>query len=595
MADDRSHGDGARGCAEPATALDDMTDHSPHGSQRTALGNRDLVRHVLGLLFAAMAEWAVVLGVLVYAFDRGGPSATGLASVALLIPYVLAAPLAGALAERHRPQRVRIGGMALQAFGYGVGALAAFLDVSTILVVVPCMIGLGAVTTLRPAGAVLLPAIVRSSRELTVGNLWSGYCESISVLLGPLLATGLLVVGGAPAVIAGCSIATASALAVTVLPRPVDPPRGADTTDHLGALALMRRNIAELRSRPGVLGVMTVAGAQFFVVGGLDIIIVVVAEERLDLGDSGPGVLLMLFGIGALAGGAAGTVAVRRPRLAPVVLAALLTLAATSVALGATLSVVAAFVFLPLIGLSQATITLITDVLLHRSAPPEVLASVYAVLELSAGVGLIAGSIVVQVLIAVWSVEAALYGTGLFFVVLVLAMLPSLRVADASADVPVVSMSLLRRLPVFSLLPRAELETVSRSAIETRTNIGDVVISEGAAGDRFYAVAEGSFVVSVGGTRVQTIDRGGGFGEIALLADTARTATVTCESPGSLLAIERTPFLIAVTGHDASRQAAWGAIRAMRNDSAPFRGTDAFERPGTEPLAPDASDPPEPD
>lgn len=570
-----------------------MTDPQPsHGPQRTALGNGDLVRHVLGLQLAAMAEWAVFLGVLVYAFDHGGASATGLASIALLVPAVVIAPLAGALAERHRPQRVRIGGLVLQTLGYGVGALAAFLDLGTPVVLVACMVGLGAVTTLRPAGAVLLPAIVRSSRELTVGNLWSGYCESSSGLLGPLLATGLLIVGGAPAVIAGCSVVAALALIVTVLPEPVDPPAGADTTDRLGAIALMRRNLSELRSRPGVLGILTLAGAQYFVVGALDIIIVVAAEQRLGLGDSGPGVLLTLFGIGALAGGVVSTFAVRRPRLAPVVLVAMLVVASTSFALGATLSVVAAFLLLPVIGLSQATIDLMSDVLLHRSAPPEVLASVYAVLELSAGAGLLIGSISVQVLIAVWSVEAALYGTGVFFVLLTIVMLPSLRVADASADVPVVSMSLLRRLPVFSLLPRAELETVSRSAIETPTDEGETVISEGESGDRFYAVAHGSFAVSIRGNLVQTIERGGGFGEIALLADVPRTATVTCEAAGSLLAIERTPFLIAVTGHDSSHQAAWGAVRAMRTGITPPDRTDGFDSPSSpESDDPDADDP----
>jgi MFS family permease len=557
-----------------------MTDRTtPHGPQRTALHNSDLVRHVLSLELAAMAEWAVFLGVLVYAFDDGGARATGLASIAMLIPFVVAAPLAGALAERHRPHRVRLGGLVVQTLGYGAGAIAALMGLDTIVVLVACMIGLGALTTLRPAGAVLLPAIVRSSRELTVGNLWSGYSDSISGLLGPLLATGLLVVGGAPAVITGCAIATASAAAVSVLPKPIDPPGGGDTSGRLSALALMRRNLSDLRSRPGVLGVLTLAGAQFFVVGGLDIIIVVAAQERLGLGDSGPGVLLTLFGIGGLVGGILSTVVVRRARLAPVLLVSMVAIAAAAFLLGATLSVVAAFLLLPVLGISQTTIDMMSNVLLHRSAPPEVLASVYAVLELSAGAGLILGSVCIQVLIAVWNVEIALYGTGVFYILLIVGMLPSLRVADASADVPVVSMSLLRRLPVFASLPRAELEMVSRSAVETSTVAGETVIAQGDVGDRFYAVAQGTFAVSVNGVRVQTIGRGGGFGEIALLADIPRTATVTCEVPGSLLAIERAPFLIAVTGHDSSRQAAWGAIRTMSDDNAAAAGSDAFDAP----------------
>ena len=51
------------------------------------------------------------------------------------------------------------------------------------------------------------------------------------------------------------------------------------------------------------------------------------------------------------------------------------------------------------------------------------------------------------------------------------------------------------------------------------------------------------------------------IGEIALLADVARTATVTAVGDVEVLEIERAPFLTAVTGHDASRQAAWGVAR----------------------------------
>ncbi len=538
-----------------------------HRVQRRALHNGDLVRHVIVHLLGTAADWAVFVGVLVYAFDRGGADATGLTSIALLVPYVATALVAGGLNDRYPAGRIRAAGLALQAVSFGSAALTATLGAPLVVVVGASMVGVSAITSLRPSGAVLLPAIVRSTRELSVGNLWTGYAESLGALLGPLVATGLLLVGGPVTVIAGCAAMAATAVVITLFPRLIDPPgRGEVANASARGAAQVIRNVSGLRSRPGVLGVLFVAGAQFFVVGALDIIVVVAAEERLDLGDSGPGLLLTMLGIGSIAGGLVTTLLIRRVRLAPVLVGAMLLVAAFSVAFGLSVTAIAAFVLLPLIGISRSVIDLIADVLLHRSAPPEILASVYAVIEVASGAGLLLGSIGTQALIAASGVEAALLGSGAFFLFLVAVTFRSLRLADASATVPVVSMSLIRRLPVFASLPVAELETLSRSAQEVQTEPGDVVVVEGEAGDRYYAVMSGSFDVTVKGVRVARAERGHGFGEVALLASVPRTATVTSETHGLLLAIDRTPFLIAVTGHDSTEQAAWGVVRSHSVD-----------------------------
>jgi MFS family permease len=555
---------------------------SGHGTQRAALRNGELVRYVLTVLLNEITDWAIFIGVLVYAFDQGGSGPTGLAAIAMLIPSVLSAPIAGALAERHPPQRVRITGMVIQEAAFAVAAAAAFADLPTVVVVAPTMIGLGEATTLGPAGAVLRPAIVRSTRELTIASLWQGYADSISVLAGPLLATAMLLIGGAPAVVAACFVTALLALLVTVTARPSDPPGGGITTERVGALSLMRRNLTAVRARPGVTGVMVVAGGQFFVVGVLDIVVVVAAQRSLDLGESGPGLLSTMFGLGALLGGAVSTVLVRRRLLAPVIMWSLVVIALAATVLGAELSVVAALVLLPVIGLSRSVIDLLAQVLLQRSARPDALPSVFAVLELASGLGLIVGSVVGQVLIAVAGVDAALFGITGYFVLLLVLSRRSLGVADASADVPVVAMALLRRVPTFQPLPLPALETVARAAVESPVAPGGVVIREGERGDRFYVVADGRFQVTIGTETVATVERGGSFGEIALLADTPRMASVTALTPGSLLAIDRVPFLVAVTGHDSSQQAAWGAMRSMRGDDLPIDGPHQFARPASD-------------
>jgi MFS family permease len=538
------------------------------GTQRETLRNRDVVAYIASHLLAAIAEWAVYIGVLVYTEEHAGATAAGLASIAIIVPYVITAPLAGMLAERYAPARVRIASLAVQAVAYAAAAIAAWAAAPPAAVVVAAMVALAALTTLRPAGAALLPAIVRSSRELTVANLWQGHCESVSVLGGPLLATGLLFVGGAPAVITGCAVAAAIAFLVASLGQPVAAPGGSPhtdrhDTDRLGAFATLREQVKAIHGRGSTGGVLVVEGAQYVLIGGLDLLLVVVAAEELDLGDSGAGVLSTAFGVGALASVLLVTRLSRRSRLAPILTAGMVVVALGSIVLGSFLNVALALLVLPVLGMTRSTVEVVSRLLLQRSAPPTDLGALFAALEMTSGVGLMVGSLLVQVLIAGWGADAALIGLGVTFAALTVATRRSLRYADDSADIPVVAMSMLRRLPVFAPLPPLELEAVARSAEEITTTPAERVVTQGEPGDVYYAVADGQYDVTIDGRYIRTIPRGGSFGEIALLADVPRTATVTSREQGSLLAVQRAAFLLAVTGHDSSRRAAWGAVQTM--------------------------------
>ena len=81
---------------------------------------------------------------------------------------------------------------------------------------------------------------------------------------------------------------------------------------------------------------------------------------------------------------------------------------------------------------------------------------------------------------------------------------------------------------------------------------GTEMITQGDTGDLFYLIATGTAAVTVDGERRATIDAGGFFGEIALLRDTPRTATVTAETEMELLSLDRDQFLAVVTGHTQS-------------------------------------------
>jgi CRP/FNR family transcriptional regulator, cyclic AMP receptor protein len=89
---------------------------------------------------------------------------------------------------------------------------------------------------------------------------------------------------------------------------------------------------------------------------------------------------------------------------------------------------------------------------------------------------------------------------------------------------------LLGRVPLFSGLDPRELETISRTVHERTFQAGDTVAEEGQGGVGFFVIKEGEAKVTVGGDEVRRLGPGDYFGEIALISEGSRTATVTAES-----------------------------------------------------------------
>ena len=111
-------------------------------------------------------------------------------------------------------------------------------------------------------------------------------------------------------------------------------------------------------------------------------------------------------------------------------------------------------------------------------------------------------------------------------------------------------------MPLFSPLPPATVEYLARRVERVRLEPGATVIRSGERGDRFYVVAAGDLEVRVDGAPPRELRAGDFFGEIALLRDVPRTATVVAKTEGEVLALEGKDFVDAVTGSvDAIRAA----------------------------------------
>jgi CRP-like cAMP-binding protein len=188
---------------------------------------------------------------------------------------------------------------------------------------------------------------------------------------------------------------------------------------------------------------------------------------------------------------------------------------------------------------------------------------VLGALEFVALAGLATGSILTPLLLHAFGARGTLALLGGGLAGLALAHAVRFRRLDRAMPAPDPEAGLLGTLPMFAPLPLAVTELLAAEIEPRQFAAGTVVIREGEPGDHFYLIVEGSAAVTVRGAPRPSLQRGDCFGEIALLRDTPRTATVTAEQPLRTLALGREEFLTAVTGNPASKTAA-DALAAQR-------------------------------
>jgi hypothetical protein len=215
-----------------------------------------------------------------------------------------------------------------------------------------------------------------------------------------------------------------------------------------------------------------------------------------------------------------------------------------------------ALVLLGLVGVGNTLVDVSGMTLLQRAAPEHVLARVFGVLESLILLTIGLGAIVAPALLSLVGTRGALILAGALLPVLVIPAWPRLAAIDRSAAVPVHRIRLLQEVPIFAPLPAATLERLARELDEVDVSAGQIVFNKGDAGELFYVVDDGTVEVVADGKPPVVLQRGDFFGEIALLRDVPRTATVRAQTAARLYALSRDDFIPAVTGYAPSREAA---------------------------------------
>ncbi len=523
------------------------------------MANRNLRRVELAWGASIAAEWAHFVALGIFAYDAGGTSAVGIAGLIRMLPAAVVAPLASALGDRFRRERFLVA-IALLGCAALAGSAVAFFSGRNALVIYLLAAVVGIYSTLfRPALHAILPSLARTPKELIASNGAASTIESLGVLVGPLLA-GVLVAVASPGVVfvaaAGALLVAAGLLASVRMEGRIQLTAAA-RGDDLRELLLGGFRAVSL-PKPRLIVALLVA--QAFVRGCLNVLIVVFVFRVLDTGDGTVGYLVAALGVGGLIG-AFGALTLEGRRLA-VPLGVALVFWGLPIALVAPRPYLpAAVLLLAVVGAANSIEDVAAFTLLQRILPDDVLTRALGV-TMGLAMGAVAlGSIAAPGIVAAVGPRAAFGVVGAILPVLTLMVWRRLVRIDREVAAPTAELELVDGVPMFAPLSVAAKEHVAARLTKIPVAPGEVVVRAGESGDRFYVVADGQLEIANG--VYGTAARGDFFGEIALLRDVPRTATVRAIAPSHLYALERDDFLAAVTGHSAVH-AAGEAVVAER-------------------------------
>jgi MFS family permease len=541
-------------------------------SLSSVFANPGLRRIQLALAGSEIGSWAYATAVAVWAYGVGGASAVGIWTAIRMVLLALTSPFGALLADRMPRKTVMVLADLVRALLVAAAAVAMWLGTPALVIFVLATLASLASTPFRPAQRALLPTLADRPSELTAANGTSSTLESLAFFVGPAIGALLLTVADVEAVflVNAASFLWSMLMVLGIrlpdrAPAAAAPSADAPTADaptgespEEPRASFVSETTAGFRSilaDRDLLVVTAEVSAQTVVAGASAVFTVVMAVDILLAGPKGVGYLDSALGVGAIVGGLLAISRSRGQKLGQDMTLGVILWSLPLVLVALWPSPVTAFACVVVLGLANPLVDVNMDTIIQRLTPDAVLGRVFGALETCLIATMALGSIIMPLLLHWIGLRASLAVIGVGVAVLALTGLPRMRALDSRLRTPE-TLSLLQGIAMFAPLTPAVLESLARSLTAVRVAAGGVVVSLGEESDKFYVIESGLVEVTQGDRVLRREGPGEFFGEIGLLRDVPRTATITAVEDTVLQALDREIFLDAVTGQNDARMAA---------------------------------------
>ncbi len=533
------------------------TKESAREALRSVLRNPNLRRIQLAFGGSLIGDWAYGTAILVWAFQESGVTGVGLFTAARFIGAAIAGPVGATIADRMSRRSFMMITDLVRACLVTITAIVITVDGPSALVYVIAVVTAMVGAPFRSAQAGLIPQLVDTPGELTASNAVAANIENVVVFMGP--AIGAVMIGAfdiAPVVWLNVATFLWSFVMVAGVKvrAPAEPTSGPGDEPEEGMLREMTAGFAYVGKDADLRAISLLTGAQTLIWGSLSVFLVVIAVR--DFGEaSDVGWLQGAMGVGTIIGGVMILSRVSKGKLAQDMVIGVLGWSVPVISLAVFPSPITAVAALIVIGIADPWVNLGLETIPQRLAPPHAISRVYAAVESIAIAAIAVGSLIAPLLIHLFGVRGSLIGLGVLVTAYAISTIPRLRKLDQRLTEPE-GLSALRTVGIFESLHPSVLEEMAHQLESVTVSAGQAVVREGDVADRFYVIAEGEVEVSHGDVVIRRETAGDFFGEIGLLRNVPRTATVTAVTDVKLWALDRSTFLGAVTGTGAARVAA---------------------------------------